>query len=253
VGYIIHVADPDHSDRPRIGLVADRREASFGAWTDIQLDLVWTHYVDAITHAGGAPMVFPLAEAYAAAPELALDVIDGLLLAGGRDLNASSYGAEAHPENESADPLRDQIELALAAAAIERDVPTLGVCRGMQVLNVALGGGIEQHLADPKRIHRGAPGAFVGHTVDVSPDTRLNSILGDTAEVRSHHHQGVGPLAERFTASAHADVGVVEAAEVADREFCIAVLWHPEEDLPGGGAQLYEALVEAARAARIPA
>jgi putative glutamine amidotransferase len=247
------VADADHSDRPRIGLVADRREASFGAWADVELDSVWTHYVEAIVQAGGAPVVFPLAEAYADAPELALDIIDGLLLAGGRDLNASSYGAEPHPETEGADPLRDRIELAFATAAIERDLPTLGVCRGMQVLNVALGGGIEQHLADPEGIHRGPPGAFVGHDVDVEAGSRLGSILGDRAEVRSHHHQGVATLADRFTPSAHAADGVVEAAEVADREFCLAVLWHPEEDLRGGGARLYEALVEAARSARVTA
>jgi putative glutamine amidotransferase len=247
------VADADHSDRPRIGLVADRREASFGAWKDIELDLVWTHYVDAVTQAGAAPVVFPLAECYAEMPELALDVIDGLLLAGGRDLNASSYGADPHAQNEAADPLRDRIELALAAAAIERNLPTLGVCRGMQVLNVALGGGIEQHLPDPNGIHRGGPGAFVAHDVDVTAGTRLASILGEITEVRSHHHQGVGPLAERFTASAHAADGVIEAAEIADRDFCVAVLWHPEEDLQGGGAQLYEALVEAARTARVAA
>jgi gamma-glutamyl-gamma-aminobutyrate hydrolase PuuD len=137
--------------------------------------------------------------------------------------------------------------------AVERDLPTLGVCRGMQVLNVALGGGIEQHLADPNGIHRGEPGAFIGHEVDVAPDTRLASILGETAAVQSHHHQGVSPLAERFTASAHAADGLVEAAEIADHEFCLAVLWHPEEDLPGGGAELYEALVEAARSARVRA
>ena len=233
--------------------MADRREASFGAWSDIELDLVWTHYVDAITESGGAPIVFPLAEAYAEAPGLALDAIDGLLLAGGRDLNASVYGAEPNPENEAADPLRDRIELALATAAVERDLPTLGVCRGMQVLNVALGGGIEQHLADPDGIHRAGPGEFVGHPVDVTPGSRLASILGDRAEVRSHHHQGVGPLGDRFTASAYASDGVLEAAEIPDHDFCVAVLWHPEEDLPGGGARLYEALVEAARAAKVAA
>jgi putative glutamine amidotransferase len=247
------VADADHSDRPRIGLVADRREASFGAWSDIELDAVWTHYVDAIAQAGGAPVIFPLTEAYADAPGLALDIVDGLLLAGGRDVNPSSYGAEPHPESDAADPLRDRIELALATAAVERDLPTLGVCRGMQVLNLALGGGIEQHIADPDGIHRGAPGTFVGHNVDVAPGSRLASILGASAEVRSHHHQGVAPLADRFTPSAHAADGVVEAAEVGDREFCLAVLWHPEEDLQGGGAQLYEALVGAALAARVTA
>jgi putative glutamine amidotransferase len=234
-------------------LVADRRAASFGAWEDIDLALVWTHYVDAISEAGGAPVVFPLAECYAESPNLALDVVDGLLLAGGRDLDAGSYNAEPHPENESGDPLRDRIELAFAATALKRDLPTLGVCRGMQVLNIALGGGIDQHLGDPDGIHRGEPGAFVGHDVDVVASTRLASILGETATVRSHHHQGVAPLAERFTASAHAADGLVEAAEVGDRDFCVAVLWHPEEDLPGGGLQLYEALVVAARSARVPA
>jgi putative glutamine amidotransferase len=246
------VADADHSDRPRIGLVADRRTADFGAWTEIDLNLVWTHYVAAIDQAGGAPVVFPLSEAYAETPELALDIVDGLLLAGGRDLDAANYGAEAHPENESGDPLRDRMELAFAAAALERDVPTLGVCRGMQVLNVVLGGGIEQHLADPEGIHR-ETGTFVGHDVDVVPETKLAAILGHRATVRSHHHQGVAPLADRFVATAHAADGLVEAAEVPDRDFCVAVLWHPEEDLAGGGASLYEALVAAARSARVRA
>ncbi len=240
------MADKDQ-DRPRIGLVADRRAASFGAWSDVDLAFVWTHYVEAIAAAGGAPVVFPLAEFYAEQPALALEVLDGLLLAGGRDLDAASYGEQAHPENEAGDPLRDRIELALAAAALERDLPTLGVCRGMQVLNVALGGGIEQHLSDPDRIHRGEPGTFVGHEVEVVADTRLAAILGETATVRSHHHQGVDPLADRFEASAHAGDGLVEAAEVSDQEFCIGVLWHPEEDLAAGGDKLYGALVDAAR------
>jgi len=231
--------------------VADRRTASFGTWSDVDLAFAWTHYVQAIAGAGGAPVIFPLAECYAENPALALDVLDGLLLAGGRDLDAASYGEEAHPANEAGDPLRDQIELAFAEAALERDLPTLGVCRGMQLLNVVLGGGIAQHLEDPERVHR-EPGTFVGHEVDVVAETRLASILGETATVRSHHHQGVAPLAERFTASAHAPDGLVEAAEVADRGFCVGVLWHPEEDLPGGGDKLYGALVEAARA-RTPA
>jgi putative glutamine amidotransferase len=246
------VADQDQ-DRPRIGLVADRRAASFGAWSDVDLAFVWTHYVEAIHAAGGVPVVFPLVAPYAEDPALGLDIVDGLLLAGGRDLDAASYGEEAHPANESGDPLRDRIEIALAAAALERDLPTLGVCRGMQVLNVALGGGIDQHLADPERLHRGEPGTFVGHDVDVEPGTRLAAILGETAVVQSHHHQGVAPLAERFKVSGRAADGLVEAAEVDGHNFCLGVLWHPEEDLPGGGQKLYEALVEAARKAQVHA
>jgi putative glutamine amidotransferase len=210
------------------------------------------HYIDAIAGAGGAPVAFPLADCYVDDPALALDVVDGLLLTGGRDLDAATYGEEAHPENEPGDPLRDRVELAFAATALERGLPTLGVCRGMQLLNIALGGGIDQHVADPAGIHRGKPGAFVGHEVAVVPGSRLAAILGETAVVRSHHHQGVAPLATRFTPSAHAADGLVEAAEVGDQDFCLGVLWHPEEDLPGGGAKLYGALVEAARV-RAPA
>ncbi len=247
------MAGQDHSDRPRIGLVADRREASFGAWSDVDLAFAWTHYIEAISGAGGAPVIFPLAECYAEAPGLGLDIVDGLLLAGGRDLDAATYGEEAHPENEPGDPVRDRIELAFAAEALERDLPTLGVCRGMQLLNVALGGGVEQHLEDPERIHRGEPGTFVGHEVEVSAGTRLAAILGEKTTVRSHHHQGVEPLGDRFAVAARARDGLVEAAEVGDRDFCVGVLWHPEEDLEGGGARLYEALVEAARTARVSA
>jgi putative glutamine amidotransferase len=236
-------------DRPRIGLVADRRSASFGAWSDVDLAFAWTHYVAAIDAAGGAPLIFPLAECFAEAPELALDPIDGLVLAGGRDLEAATYGEQPDPANEPGDPLRDRIELALAELALERDLPVLGVCRGMQLLNIALGGGIAQHLADPERIHRGEPGTFVEHPVEPVADTRLAAILGGAeVAVRSHHHQGVEPLAPRFRASAHSPDGLVEAAEVEDQGFCVAVLWHPEEDLAGGGLRLYEALVEAARA-----
>jgi len=244
VGYIIHV----HRERPRIGLVADRRTASFGAWRDVDLGFVWTHYVEAIAAAGGAPVVFPLADCYAEAPELALDAVDGLVLAGGRDLDAATYGEASHPANEPGDPLRDRIELAVAKAALAGDLPVLGVCRGMQLLNIALGGGVAQHLEDPERLHRGEPGTFVDHDVEAVAGTRLASIIGGEATaVRSHHHQGVTPLAERLVASAHSGDGLVEAAEAADRDFCVAVLWHPEEDLAGGGLRLYEALVEAAR------
>lgn len=234
--------------RPRIGLVADRRSASFGAWSDVDLAFVWSHYVAAIGAAGGAPVIFPLAECYAEDPALALDAVDGLVLAGGRDLEAATYGEEPDPANEPGDPLRDRIELAVAELALARDLPVLGVCRGMQLLNIVLGGGIAQHLEDPERIHRGEPGTFVEHPVDAVAGTRTAAILGAPNPVRSHHHQGVEPLAERFVASAHSPDGLIEAAEVADRSFCVAVLWHPEEDLAGGGLRLYEALVDAARA-----
>ena len=237
--------------RVRIGMVADTRDASFGAWADVSLSAVWSHYVDALDRAGAAPVIFPVVETYAAAPELALELVDGLLLTGGRDLDAGSYGAEPDSANEHADPLRDRVELALARTAITRQLPILGICRGMHVLNVALGGGIDQHLADPDRIHRAEPGAFTNHAIEVVGGSRLEAILGGSeATVRSHHHQGVEPLAPPLRASAHSPDGLVEAAEAADGAYCVGVLWHPEEDLDGGGQRLYDSLIAAAAAQR---
>lgn len=231
-------------------MIGDRRAASFGAWSDVDLSFVWAHYVEAVSGAGGAPVIFPADECYAEAPELACIAVDGLLLTGGRDLAAATYGERAAVENEPGDPLRDRVELALAARALEEDLPILGVCRGMQLLNVALGGGIEQHLADPERLHRGEPGSFVSHPIDVVAGSRLAAIVGDRlCTVPSHHHQGIEPVADRFRVAAHSPDGLVEAVELADQAFCLAVLWHPEEDLVGGGSKLYEALVDAARQA----
>lgn len=230
-------------------MIADRREASFGAWRDVELAAVWSRYVEAVDRAGGLPIVIPVAGGVERDPGLALEGIAGLLLTGGRDIDASSYGQTAGPHNELGEPVRDRVELGIAAAALERDLPLLGVCRGMQILNLALGGGIDQHLDDPGEIHRGQPGSFVDHPVEVVAGTRLESILGERpAEVRSHHHQGVEPLADELVVSARSPDGLVEAAESPDRAFCVAVLWHPEENLTAGGAKLYEALVEAASA-----
>jgi putative glutamine amidotransferase len=253
IGYIIRMAAVRRV-RPRIAIVADRRVASFGAWSDVELASVWMHYVEAIDSAGGIPVIVPIARCFDEDPALALEAIDGLLLTGGRDLDASSYGADPDPENEEGDALRDRIELAIAHEALERDMPLLGVCRGMQLLNVALGGGIDQHLADPDAIHRAEPGAFVDHPIETVAGSRLADILGaEPDDVRSHHHQGVAPLASAFTVSARSPDGLVEAVEVADRSFCVAVLWHPEENLEAGGAKLYEALVDASRSAHAAA
>jgi putative glutamine amidotransferase len=235
-------------------MVADTRDASFGPWTDVSVSAVWSHYVEALDRGGAAPVILPVVEAYADAPELGLDLLDGLLLTGGRDLDAGSYGAEANAANDESDPLRDRVEIALARGVVARGLPVLGVCRGMQVLNVALGGGIEQHLTDPDGVHRSQPGTFTSHAVDVVAGTRLETIVGDRrAIVRSHHHQGVEPLADALRPAAYASDGLVEAAETAaDGPFCVAVLWHPEEDLEAGGQLLYDSLIAAALAHRSP-
>ena len=126
-------------------------------------------------------------------------------------------------------------------------MPVLGVCRGMQVLNLVTGGTLRQHLDDPEGIHRGPPGAFVSHSVDVEPGSLLAGVVGsDTTEIRSHHHQGLGEIGAGLRVSGRSRDGVVEAFEGGEGGFCLAVLWHPEEDLDGGGLAIYEALVEAA-------
>lgn len=228
-------------------MVADRREASFGAWHEVELTAVWSHYVDAIEAAGGAPVIFPAIERYADAPGEIAAVLDGLVLTGGRDIDARSYGSEPDPRNEAGNPLRDRVELALARLARDERLPVLGVCRGMQLLNVALGGGIDQHLDDSGGLHRGSPGKFVDHEVTVEPGSRLAAIVGDGAiSVRSHHHQGVAPVAGGLSVSARSPDGLAEAVEGGDG-FCVAVLWHPEEKLDEAGRSVYEALVAAAR------
>ncbi len=248
--YIIqsmHEGGSEVRGRPVIGLVADNRPASFGAWSDIDVCLVWSHYTSAIERAGGTALIAPPAAHLADEPDLLLDRIDGLLLTGGRDIDAASYGADAHAENDPGDVVRDRAEMALAKAALGCSVPLLGVCRGMQVLNLVAGGTLEQHLADPDRIHRADPGAFVSHAVDVEPGSKLGEIVGsDETEIRSHHHQGLAEIGAGLSVSARSADGVVEALEGGGDGYCLAVLWHPEEDLAGGGLAIYESLIRAA-------
>lgn len=233
--------------RPVIGLVADNRPASFGAWSDVDVCLVWSHYTSAIERAGGAALIAPPAAYLADDPGLLLGRIDGLLLTGGRDVDAASYGAEGHPANDAGDLVRDRAEAALARAALACSVPVLGVCRGMQLLNLVAGGTLDQHLADPDRIHRADPGTFVTHAVEVEPGSKLREIVGsDETEIRSHHHQGLSEIGAGLKVSARSRDGVIEAFEGGDGGYCVAVLWHPEEDLEGGGLAVYESLIRAA-------
>ena len=138
---------------PLIGIVTDRKAASYGAWVDIPTDAISHTYVAAIQEAGGAPVLFPSLDVHVDEPGRLLDLIDGLFLPGGRDLDASLYASEAHPSNDKPLRVRDELEIALTRGARERDIPVLGACRGMQVLNVALGGTLEQHLGDRARPH----------------------------------------------------------------------------------------------------
>jgi putative glutamine amidotransferase len=171
---------------------------------------------------------------------------DGLVFAGGPDIDPDHYGAVASDVTAPLSPERDVAELALMRAALRAEVPVLGVCRGMQLLNVAYGGSLEQHLPDVVGHdgHRTRPGSFDLHPVRIAPDSRVGAILGTRATVSSGHHQGIGVVGDGLTVSARADDGSVEGLEDPARTFAIGVLWHPEE---GDDRRLFSALVAAAR------
>jgi gamma-glutamyl-gamma-aminobutyrate hydrolase PuuD len=227
--------------RPVIGITTYLTPATFGVWEEDAV-LVPAAYVQAVEAAGGRALLVP--PSTDAIPET-LDALDGLLFSGGSDLDPETYGQEAHAETNGIVPERDSAEIALLQAALERDMPVLAVCRGSQVLNVALGGDLVQHLPDVvgDEKHKHTSGVFADHNVDVLPGTRIERILGDHAPVKSHHHQGYGRLGEGLREAARAEDGTVEALEDPSRRFALGVLWHPEA---GEDFALFEALVEEA-------
>jgi gamma-glutamyl-gamma-aminobutyrate hydrolase PuuD len=203
-------------------------------------------YVDAVERAGGRALLVPPSTD---GVDETLDAVDGLIFSGGSDLDPALYGQEPHPETVGLVPERDRAELALLEGALARDMPVLAICRGSQVLNVALGGDLVQHLPDVvgDEKHKHTPGVFADHEVSLERGSRLGELLGERAPVKSHHHQGFGRLGEGLRVSAVAGDGVVEAIEDPRRRFALGVLWHPEA---GEDRALFEALVEEARAYR---
>jgi putative glutamine amidotransferase len=181
--------------------------------------------------------------------EETLEVLHGLLLSGGNDVDPESYGAERHPETIGTQPERDRGELALLEAALARDMPVLAVCRGSQVLNVARGGDLVQHLPDVlgDERHKHTPGVFADHEVRIEPSSKVGELVGDRAPVKSHHHQGYGRIGKGLREVAWADDGTVEALEDPGKRFAVGVLWHPEA---GEDFALFKALVDEAAAYR---
>ncbi|MEN3341027.1 MAG: putative glutamine amidotransferase [Actinomycetota bacterium] len=231
--------------RPVIGITSYVESARWGNW-ELEAALTPYDYVRGIERAGGRPLLVPPSREGVGET---LDALDGLLLSGGSDLDPELYDAEAHPETVGTRPERDQAELALLEAALARDMPVLAVCRGFQVLNVAHGGDLVQHLpevvGDEK--HREVKGVFSEHPVRIDGASRLGSLLGERAPVKSHHHQGVGTVGSPLREVAWADDGTIEALEDPERRFTVGVLWHPEA---GEDLKLFEALVREARAYR---
>ena len=232
--------------RPVVGItVYAEPSVHWGVW-DVPAAVVPLAYVEAIDRAGGRPLLVPPSED---GIDETLEVVHGLLFSGGSDLDPAEYGQPAHPETVDVRPERDRAELALLRAALERDLPVLAVCRGSQVLNVARGGDLVQHLPDVvgDEKHKHTPGVFADHDVEVLAASRLGALLGERAPVKSHHHQGFGRVGEGLVASAWAEDGTLEALEDPSRRFAVGVLWHPEA---GEDAALFEALVDEARAYR---
>ena len=230
--------------KPVVGITTYLTRAAWGAW-DMEAALVPADYVRAVERAGGAPLLVPPG----ADLEATLALVDGLVFSGGSDLDPELYGDEAHPETNGIVRERDDFELELMQAALAQDIPMLAICRGSQVLNVALGGGIEQHVPDRvgSDVHKETPGVFAEHDVEVVAATRLGSILGSRHDVKSHHHQGFGELGAGLREAARAPDGTVEALEDPSRRFALGVLWHPEA---GEDLALFEALVAEATAYR---
>ena len=232
--------------RPLIGITSYAEEVRWGVWTD-DAAVVPLAYVRAVEHAGGRPLVVPPFEE---GLDETLDVLDGIVFSGGGDLDPGLYDANPHPETDAPRVARDAAELAMLKAALDRDMPVLAICRGSQILNVAQGGDLVQHLPDEvgHEQHRHQPGEFSDHDVKVAPESRLGSLLGERAPVKSHHHQGFGRIGEGLRQVAWAEDGVVEGLEDPEKRFAVGVLWHPEE---GEDYALFKALVDEAARYRV--
>jgi putative glutamine amidotransferase len=229
--------------KPLIGITTYMVPARWSYW-DLEAALVPAAYVQAVEKAGGRALLVPPAND---AVDETLDGLDGLVFSGGSDLDPELYGQEAHQETFGIVRDRDDAELALLSAALDRDMPVLAICRGSQVLNIARGGDLVQHLPDvvgDEKHKHDPPGAFADHDVELVEGTRIQGLLGDRAPVKSHHHQGFGRLGDGLRESARADDGTIEAVEDPSLRFAVGVLWHPEA---GEDFALFQGLVDEAR------
>jgi anthranilate synthase component 2/putative glutamine amidotransferase len=243
---------PKDRSQPLIGVTTYQEAATHGRWTE---EAVFTPrtYTACLSDAGGAPVLLPpsLSNGQGALPEV-IDRLDGLMLIGGEDVCGQVYGREETEEEhgrEVHNPARDALEVEATRCAWETGLPILAICRGIQLLNVALGGTLVPDLvgAGASDEHRLVQGSFHDHLVEFEPGTLAYQLLGPATQVPSHHHQAVERVADVLRVSGRSQDGVVEAAEAGDgRPFVLGVQWHPEE---GQDPTLFAAFVEACRGA----
>lgn len=239
------------SSRPLIGICAALEPATWRVW-QLDADLLPRMYVQAVQRAGGAAVLLPVDTGWIDDPDQVLDRLDALVVAGGSDIDPTSYGAATHPATANTLPTRDQCEIALVDAALKRDMPLLGICRGMQLMNVAAGGTLAQHVPEINGAadHLRTPGSFADadHPVRLAEDSAVARAAGSTElTIKSHHHQAIDRLGEGLTVTGWSRLDdLPEAVEVHGRRFAIGVQWHPEA---ADDDQVIAALVAAARSA----
>lgn len=239
-------SDINDTDSPVIGVTTYLEQAQTGVW-NVRASFLPKIYIDAVTDVGGIAVLLPPQPISPTIARRLLSSLDGLIVSGGADIDPARYGQLPHPKSGAPRTDRDEWEDALLTAAIEAELPFLGICRGAQMLNVSLGGTLHQHLPDVvgSDKYQPAPAIFGAESVSVTAGSRLSTILGEELEVHVYHHQALDRVAEGLRVTALTTDGVIQAVELPSVPFGLAVQWHPEENAED--RRLFAGLVDAAR------